>query len=141
MKTCSKCKKNKSLECFNKKSSRKDGLQNYCRDCDNNRLREHYTNNKQYYRDKRNRNRDKYRVNSRTLKESRPCFDCGVFYPYYVMDWDHRDSKGKVAGVSQLVSSGYVSKTKKEIEKCDLVCANCHRIRTFQRLGERSSKG
>lgn len=71
---------------------------------------------------------------SNLLKEikSKPCFDCNQIYPYYVMDFDHREGVVKINNVSQM---RFCSKDKilKEIQKCDLVCANCHRERTFSR--------
>jgi hypothetical protein len=63
-------------------------------------------------------------------KESNPCSDCRNFYPYYVMDFDHRGEKMK--NVSQMRSSP-LWKIKEEVAKCDLVCANCHRHRTHER--------
>lgn len=60
-----------------------------------------------------------------------PCADCGVRYPPYVMDFDHRDGSTKVDNVGSLVGRVNVSKLLAEIEKCDVVCANCHRERTY----------
>ncbi len=59
--------------------------------------------------------------------------DCGVQYPHYVMDFDHRDKKKKLAGINKMINFHSYSKKKifEEIKKCDLVCANCHRIRTY----------
>lgn len=59
--------------------------------------------------------------------------DCRVQYQPYVMDFDHRDRKVKVASINQMINLHSYSKNKilEEIEKCDLVCANCHRIRTY----------
>jgi hypothetical protein len=60
-------------------------------------------------------------------KESHPCKDCGRFYPHYVMDFDHLGNK--VMNVSRMI--GYKrERIEQEIAKCDLVCSNCHRIRT-----------
>lgn len=67
------------------------------------------------------------------IKEKSPCFDCGIFYPHYVMDFDHRNPKEKVETIARMISLVGVSKILEEIEKCDLVCANCHRIRTHIR--------
>jgi hypothetical protein len=58
-----------------------------------------------------------------------PCADCGRTYPPYVMDFDHRGEK--VTIVSKLPEHGSVAKLLAEIAKCDVVCANCHRERTF----------
>lgn len=46
------------------------------------------------------------------------------------MDFDHRPGTIKVADVSVLARSSTKERTLDEIAKCDLVCANCHRIRT-----------
>lgn len=62
-----------------------------------------------------------------------PCRDCGNRYPPCAMDFDH------VRGKSFLISrriSGPLSVLEEEREKCDVVCSNCHRIRTALRRGE-----
>lgn len=61
--------------------------------------------------------------------------DCGESYPYYVMDFDHREGEHKVQIVSILANRGTLKQVREEIAKCDVVCSNCHRIRTFKRLG------
>lgn len=67
------------------------------------------------------------------LRELRtvPCMDCGGIFPPYVMDFDHRDPKTKLfslaAGKSLLKNRVLL---EAEVAKCDVVCANCHRIRT-----------
>ena len=80
------------------------------------------------------RNKRQYRKLRAILDEAKsgPCLDCGRSYPPYVMDFDHRDPKTKVAKVSTMVYKGSESLLRAEIAKCDLVCANCHRIRTHR---------
>ena len=68
--------------------------------------------------------------------KNRPCMDCGIFYPPYVMEFDHVRGK-KVNGVGRMLTNSMV-RLVAEIAKCDLVCANCHRERTFTRKGYRS---
>lgn len=72
------------------------------------------------------------------LKESSPCSDCGKFYPYYVMQFDHvRGTKvSKISGWG--VNIG-VDRLLEEISKCELVCGNCHKKRTQERMGEERS--
>lgn len=66
--------------------------------------------------------------------KSCPCADCGIEYPYYVMDFDHV-SDDKEANLADLVRVGAsLVKLQAEINKCEVVCSNCHRIRTFKRL-------
>lgn len=66
----------------------------------------------------------------RDLK-ARPCTDCGVQYPYYIMQFDHI-SDDKSANVSALITCSK-KRLIEEIAKCELVCANCHFERTYQR--------
>jgi hypothetical protein len=67
------------------------------------------------------------------LKSETPCRDCGKFYPYYVMDFDHvRGTKFKE--IASLLAYSFATLSA-EIEKCDIVCSNCHRERTYQRAG------
>jgi hypothetical protein len=70
-------------------------------------------------------------VNS--IKEAFPCADCGKYYPYYVMDFDHV-IKGKVNDVNYMIKARYsIDSVMDELAKCEIVCANCHRIRTYDR--------
>lgn len=69
----------------------------------------------------------------RTLKEETPCTDCGNFYPYYVMDFDHVNGD-KLYNIGDMLIGGIpLTKIKEEIVKCEIVCSNCHRIRTHMR--------
>lgn len=61
-----------------------------------------------------------------------PCADCGIRYPYYMMDFDHRPDEEKIYTISRALTLT-VDKLLIEIEKCDVVCANCHRKRTHER--------
>lgn len=61
------------------------------------------------------------------------CADCGNADPL-VMEFDHLGNK--VYNVSSMMQKGYaVSALAKEIAKCEVVCANCHRKRTYAREG------
>ncbi len=67
--------------------------------------------------------------------KDRPCMDCGVHYPRYVMQLDHVRGE-KVKGVSRLAwDLASVVRLQTEIDKCEAVCANCHAERTFRRTG------
>lgn len=64
-------------------------------------------------------------------KAGHPCTDCGFSYPVVCMDFDHVRGEKKFNLSS---SHGYSEATiREEIAKCELVCANCHRIRTSKR--------
>lgn len=62
--------------------------------------------------------------------KNKPCADCGIQYPPYVMDFDHRPGEVKMENVGAM-SRFSEEAIAAEIAKCDLVCANCHRERTF----------
>ena len=127
MKYCTICKKEKHKDEFNKKASTKDLLQNKCRECSRAQSKKHYKENKRYYLDKNKRKRERLKKLLVELK-SKPCMDCKQTFPSYVMDWDHQGNKDYI--VSRLIRHGSVTRLLNEIKKCELVCANCHRIRT-----------
>lgn len=60
------------------------------------------------------------------------CVDCGES-DFRTFEFDHRPDEKKVANISELIQGGRLNKIKEEITKCDVVCANCHRIRSFER--------
>ncbi|MCE9548968.1 hypothetical protein K8Q98_01045 [Candidatus Nomurabacteria bacterium] len=78
----------------------------------------------------------KSKINEYVLnyKKTGKCMDCGFLgkdYPQ-VLDFDHRKDKKFNVSEYRYHTSG-INKVKEEIEKCDLVCANCHRVRTAKR--------
>lgn len=96
---------------------------------------ESYIRNKEKVATATKKSREERRRFMYELKEANPCMDCGISYPYYVMQFDHRDSSEKTAGVGILANSSSRQSVIDEIAKCDIVCANCHAIRSFKRLG------
>jgi hypothetical protein len=70
----------------------------------------------------------------RSYKDGKPCTDCGIGFPHYILDFDHRPGCKKNANINVLVKRGASIKVLlEEIAKCELVCANCHRRRTWER--------
>lgn len=67
--------------------------------------------------------------------KSIPCNDCGGTFPKYVLHFDHKKPSQKIANISYLVRNWHCSPEYllREMEKCDLVCANCHAKRTHRR--------
>lgn len=133
MKLCTKCNEKKDVSQFNKNRSRKDGLQSKCRDCDRGRAKKYFHQNKvklmtNISRHKRERViRDKVFINE--YLKNNPCIDCGETN-LVVLDFDHVKGQ-KFNAVGQLATSGYsIEVIKNEIQKCEVRCANCHRIKT-----------
>ncbi len=69
--------------------------------------------------------------------KDKPCADCGIHYPYYVMEFDHLDSGVKEFNISAGVTCASYERLISEIAKCEVVCANCHAERTYQRRESR----
>lgn len=66
-------------------------------------------------------------------QRQRPCFDCGGAFPIEVMEFDHRQPAEKRYLVSQMAGRVKLATLLDEIAKCDIVCTNCHRVRTYRR--------
>jgi hypothetical protein len=64
-----------------------------------------------------------------------PCTDCATLFPPVCMDFDHVRGK-KVINVGNMLLWNW-ERFAEEILKCEIVCSNCHRIRTHRRLKER----
>ena len=60
--------------------------------------------------------------------KSVPCQCCGKSYPSVVMDLHHIDPSTKKDSVSNLLKSGSLQTLQEEIDKCAVLCANCHRL-------------
>ncbi len=100
---------------------------------------------KERERDQTRRFSAKYRARIRALIEQakdRPCVDCGGRFPTCVMDLDHvRGEKNfKVSEAVQRATALTLELVLEEIRKCEVVCANCHRIRT-EAAGYNSRRG
>jgi hypothetical protein len=67
------------------------------------------------------------------IKERTPCKDCGSHFPAVCMDFDHMGNKLKAVS-SMIRSNASREKIFEEIAKCEVVCSNCHRIRTQNRF-------
>lgn len=67
------------------------------------------------------------------VKQGQVCVDCKEDYPYWMLEFDHTsDDKLFTIGRFQGFTSD-LEKVKLEIEKCDIVCSNCHKNRTHAR--------
>ena len=69
-------------------------------------------------------------------KEEQGCFDCQVDYPHFVLEFDHRPGVKKFGNVYHVLKKYGAEKAWAEVKKCDVVCSNCHKIRTYTREAE-----
>ena len=130
-KLCPTCKVERPTDQFHKNKKRKDGLASWCKPCS------------KVWRDKNkdvlykhSRKQDSYAPkHKQTLVEMKggACIDCGHKSKHYcVYDFHHRDPATKKFAVSTMLTktgAGISQAILDEVEKCDLLCANCHRIR------------
>jgi hypothetical protein len=91
--------------------------------------RKHYEANRENYNTSRKISNAKIRENCINYIEkylsNHPCVVCGESDPI-VLEFHHRDSSDKKGCIADLVSWS-LNVVIKEIEKCDVMCANCHR--------------
>ena len=64
--------------------------------------------------------------------KDKPCMDCGNSFPIISMDFDHRPDEKKLFNLASAWGRN-IDKIIAEIAKCDVVCSNCHRLRTEKR--------
>lgn len=81
------------------------------------------------------RKRKVWRAQARMLDRlrDRPCADCSGRFAACAMDFDHRDPRSKRSAVTRMIGRAGTARILDEVAKCDIVCANCHRLRTFDR--------
>ena len=130
-KRCSKCGEVKPLADFSPRKRLADGFAYFstsCKVCVRKYQREYRKMNPELQHHKNALKRVKIQAMLSRLKD-RPCADCGGRFPPYVMDFDHRDRSTKRGNVSHLGNRRLVE----EAEKCDVICSNCHRVRTYTR--------
>ena len=130
---CSLCLEPKPLDDFHRSS--RDGRQRWCKAC-----RREYD-SAYHSRTKPVRLAQKAEAKIARLawlyeQKSKPCLDCRRTFHPSAMQFDHLPGCEKVRDVSTLVMRGCMTMARAEILKCDLVCANCHAVRTYlRRLG------
>lgn len=138
-KICPGCGEERDAELDFSWKYKERGIRNTrCRICQSQVSKQHYQNNKRSYVD-RARARDPLIAedNRRKLAEylsCHPCVDCGEA-DIRMLDFDH--VRGKKSGeISRMMNIGCSWSTiKAEIAKCEVRCANCHRIRESKKNG------
>lgn len=102
-------------------------------------LHENYVRNKKTYLARSKARKDISKKFVEGFRKDSRCVDCGNA-DYRVLDFDHQPEYKKSLDVCIMAASGYsISTIITEINKCHVVCANCHRIRTWERKQKSSS--
>lgn len=130
-KVCNKCKSLLPISEFYVKQVNKDGLQKTCKQCSSLKNAEYYSANKEIRKIKIYQNRvDAGKLARQFVLEklSVGCIDCSE-KDLIVLDFDHIGNKKY--NISEMINYGYsVESIAKEVEKCVVRCANCHRRKT-----------
>jgi len=111
-----------------------------CKTCHNKYASEHYRKNKSKYKENLRRRQKIAHDFINDIKSKNPCKDCGKKYPFYIMEFDHRNPNTKRDAVSKLRRHCSHKTISKEIAKCDLLCSNCHQARTYLRTHKTINK-
>ncbi len=126
-KICCKCKKEKSLNEFPFKNKEKEIYHSACIECWVDIRKTSYGKNKKTTIDRNKRNKKKGRDWYTEYKSTLKCVKCGENHPA-CLDFHHSDPTQKDIEVSKLIGSTFSIKyIMKEINKCEVLCANCHR--------------
>lgn len=121
-KICGKCKTELSVEHFH--PHKKDKFQSNCKECQKQYRSEHYKKNKQKYIDKASKWTNDQVVWWQDYKSKLKCELCPETHPA-CLQFHHTDDN-KEGNVATLARRGNRQKLLKEIEKCQVLCANCH---------------
>lgn len=120
MKTCTKCKETKELSEYHKQLDRKDKHSTHCKEC----------------RSKHSAEKRKEKANRLWEKIGTTCTRCCKGFPRYVLELHHVDPKEKDKNVSAMLQGSWEA-LEKELAKCVVLCACCHRIVHYElRTGE-----
>lgn len=146
IKRCSKCKIDKDWSLFYKQSKSKDGLQSRCKECANGSRwkngrfrdeghkqavlksnRQSYQKHRESYVVQAGKRNAAYKMKGIIYLGSK-CMKCGISHPA-VLQFHHREPENKSFNVSTALCAPTkypweIMKT--ELDKCDLICSNCH---------------
>ena len=127
MKTCHKCKLEKNESDFSLNRTKFDGLNSECKECQKKYFKEYYAKNKDAHVKRVTKTTNYRRALIGRIKLEKGCKICGYNSHPAALQFHHRDQKEKefTIGINIHLPLEIV---KKEIEKCDILCANCHSI-------------
>jgi len=132
---CTKCSEDKHPDDFFWKDKSKNKKHTQCKECykSSRKSKEHYNKYKDEYikRAKIRNKKTRKEIRSKLLEylSDKKC-TCGENRPA-CLDFHHIDKNQKFTDISTMIRSGYNwNKILEEINKCEILCANCHRIKT-----------
>jgi len=89
--------------------------------------KKHYESKKWYYKQKTKDRKKNILDMLSELKQTLKCKSCGEDHPR-CLDFHHRNPNDKKISIARVANQGWsLEKIKEEINKCDVLCSNCHR--------------
>lgn len=133
-KTCTRCKQEKNIEEFKFRYKAEGIRQPACHECSRAINRDHYNRNKLPYLERtRAQNKVKKEENRKQKHQyltEHPCVNCGESDPV-VLDFDHVERSNKKHNIAKMMCGYPWCTILLEIAKCQVLCANCHRRKTW----------
>ena len=111
-KICSQCGKEKPIEDFPFRNKAKGTRRANCKECHSAKVKARYQQNKEVLNQS---------------KAGHSCVKCGYNKCIEALEYHHADASTKIDTVSRLATHYNLIDAKNEMEKCILLCANCHR--------------
>jgi transcription elongation factor Elf1 len=125
LKFCSTCKVEKEEVEFHPHKRKRDGLCSYCKICQRTRSQENYIKHKQKFLDREKKRKKTIRIWMNEYKDKLSCVQCGESH-IATLDFHHIDSAEKELSISKMRGFS-IKKIQEEMEKCVVLCSNCHR--------------
>ena len=127
LRRCSKCEIDKPLSGFTRNKAKKCGYNSYCKECNKDYQKKHYEDNKLNYIDKKNNRKNVLKEHINSIKLKNKCSRCSED-DIACLDFHHIDDKDKDFNIGEAVKRGIsIDKINNEIDKCLVLCSNCHR--------------
>lgn len=140
---CSKCNTEKTLDEFFVRNAKTGRLHTECKDCYKTHRQSYYQAHYKKYRDsylqranlRRETLKEEFRTNMLAYLSNKSCLVCKES-DIRVLEFDHLDPTKKKFSISQAVKLGFTwSQVMAEVEKCQILCSNCHKKRTAEQYG------
>lgn len=131
-KFCTNCQTEKDISEFRPNKTKKDGYQHYCGECDRNFQQQWYRKNKERLVNKakisNKRNNANMHIFMLDFLQGKSCLRCGEDN-ILVLEFDHlKDKKFQLSSMANRSKNQVIE----EISKCQILCANCHKIKTHE---------
>lgn len=129
---CTFCKTEKSIDCFYR-NSKSGAIHSQCKKCFNRNKYERRKNNPLAFEKQRIKNSLRKKIQRAKMKEEvarfkkeKGCKICGFNKFSGSLLFHHNDPTQKEMGIGEMLSKGQISKYYKELDKCSVLCFNCH---------------